>query len=426
MLQQGVTIYNLPVGTPRMPGGRTADERPDPPRPRLAGTDAASLGALLLRARTRLDRAWRPLIRYTLMTEIGLRRASGGRSHTSLRPRQHQVGRPRGGRFRRAPAGRLRALSLGRRARAAGRADRAASGVSGSRGRRGRRPRSARGHGGRLDRPGPCARRGRRRIAASGARPAARDEPGPERPASTTTGPAPGGDGSRTSRPRSTACSRSPRPPARARRPRALPAPAELADRLLELQLADGGWPWLYDADRGLVVEPYEVFSVHQHGMAPMALLELARSRVTPVRRRRPPRPRLAPRQERPRDRDGRRSASGDDLPLDPAPAAVEPHSRSPLNLACSAAGAPAAARASRRLELNAVCRPYELGWLLEAWAGREALLRESTGARPSRRPRGRPSAGRCCRCRHSGGRPGGRDRSPASRERGGSRIPTG
>ena len=47
------------------------------------------------------------------------------------------------------------------------------------------------------------------------------------------------------------------------------------ADRLLDAQLADGGWPWLFDAERGTVVERYEVYSVHQDAMAPMALLEL-------------------------------------------------------------------------------------------------------------------------------------------------------
>ena len=120
-------------------------------------------------------------------------------------------------------------------------------------------------------------------------------------------------------------------------------------------------------------MEAYEVFSVHQHGMAPMALLELAevsgdgrcatRAAASP-----------GSTQERPRDRDGRRR-SGDDLPLDPAPT---PWNRIAVaaNLACSAAGLRPPLQTGRRLELNAVCRPYELGWLVEAWAGREELLR--------------------------------------------------
>ena len=50
----------------------------------------------------------------------------------------------------------------------------------------------------------------------------------------------------------------------------------ELADVLIELRLADGGWPWLYRAGRATVVERYEIYSVHQDAMAPMALLALA------------------------------------------------------------------------------------------------------------------------------------------------------
>ena len=56
---------------------------------------------------------------------------------------------------------------------------------------------------------------------------------------------------------------------------RALPAACACADRLIEHQLDDGGFPWLYDAERGHVVERYEVYSVHQDAMAPMGLLEL-------------------------------------------------------------------------------------------------------------------------------------------------------
>lgn len=47
------------------------------------------------------------------------------------------------------------------------------------------------------------------------------------------------------------------------------------ADRLCALQLPDGGWPWMYDVRTGQVVDPYPVYSVHQDGMAPMALIKL-------------------------------------------------------------------------------------------------------------------------------------------------------
>lgn len=45
--------------------------------------------------------------------------------------------------------------------------------------------------------------------------------------------------------------------------------------RLIALQGRQGEWPWLFDAERGEVVDFYEVYSVHQYGMAP-ALLEFA------------------------------------------------------------------------------------------------------------------------------------------------------
>lgn len=50
-----------------------------------------------------------------------------------------------------------------------------------------------------------------------------------------------------------------------------------VAEKICELQLKDGGWAWMYDADRGCIVEPFEIYSVHQDSMAPMALLELAK-----------------------------------------------------------------------------------------------------------------------------------------------------
>jgi hypothetical protein len=45
--------------------------------------------------------------------------------------------------------------------------------------------------------------------------------------------------------------------------------------KLIALQGPNGEWPWFFDAARGLVVDFYEVYSVHQCGMAP-AFLERA------------------------------------------------------------------------------------------------------------------------------------------------------
>jgi hypothetical protein len=151
---------------------------------------------------------------------------------------------------------------------------------------------------------------------------------------------------------------------------RALPAARACADRLLALQLADGGWPWLYDARTGRVVEPYEVYSVHQHAMAPMGLLALA-------------------------------EVSGDETYRAAAVHGLEwIHGRNELDLDMVDPGEGMVYRSIRRrrawnrlalygntastltglprpfrgglAELNATCRPYELGWLLEAWCRNE------------------------------------------------------
>lgn len=49
---------------------------------------------------------------------------------------------------------------------------------------------------------------------------------------------------------------------------------AAVADKLCNKQGDRGQWWWLYDADSGEVVDGYPVYSVHQDGMAPMALME--------------------------------------------------------------------------------------------------------------------------------------------------------
>jgi hypothetical protein len=157
---------------------------------------------------------------------------------------------------------------------------------------------------------------------------------------------------------------------------RALPAARELADRLIALQLPDGGWPWLYDVARGGVVERYEVYSVHQHAMAPMGLLELAEASGE--------------------NRYAEAAAHGlgwihgrNELGLEMVDETEQLIYRSvrrrrPLDRAvlyASTAASLALGRglglAGMQVELNATCRPYELGWLLEAWCGRERLARD-------------------------------------------------
>jgi hypothetical protein len=148
-----------------------------------------------------------------------------------------------------------------------------------------------------------------------------------------------------------------------------------LASRLQLNQRDNGGWPWLYDAKTGGVVEPFEVYSVHQHGMAPMAFLELAEATGADVSQTLAKSlawlngqnelqfQMIAPetgliyrsiRRRKPNDRleifwRVLRSSLG------ATPGALFPQSPS-------------------RLEVNFTCRPYELAWLLEAWTGRRLI----------------------------------------------------
>jgi hypothetical protein len=150
---------------------------------------------------------------------------------------------------------------------------------------------------------------------------------------------------------------------------RALGAARSCADVLLRLQDPDGAWPWLYDAERGVVVERYEVYSVHQHGMAPMTLREL--SAVS-----------LDPRYARAADAGldwlfGRNELGASMVPLDAGMTYRSIRRRRPADrvwlyantLASAVAGRPLR-RSGGGLEINRTCRPYELGWLVEAWAG--------------------------------------------------------
>nr|WP_298097790.1 hypothetical protein [uncultured Shinella sp.] len=55
----------------------------------------------------------------------------------------------------------------------------------------------------------------------------------------------------------------------------ALTAAEVCAERICALKGKNGQWWWHYDIRQGTVAEGYPVYSVHQHAMAPMALLEL-------------------------------------------------------------------------------------------------------------------------------------------------------
>jgi hypothetical protein len=155
---------------------------------------------------------------------------------------------------------------------------------------------------------------------------------------------------------------------------RALPAARALADRLIEFQLPDGGWPWLYDAERGTVVERYEVYSVHQDAMAPMALIELWQ--VTGESRyldavahglrwmdgRNELGLNMVDRENQITLRSIRRRRGPDRLSL-------------AARTGASLAGVTIPGSVAKLTEPNPTDRPYHFGWVLEAWCGREDVL---------------------------------------------------
>ena len=155
---------------------------------------------------------------------------------------------------------------------------------------------------------------------------------------------------------------------------RALPAAVATADRLLATQLTDGGWPWLFDAERGTVVERYEIYSVHQDAMAPMALLELwevsrdARYLDAVARGL--------------RWIHGHNELNADIVDRDNGLVLRSiRRKRGPdrfwaaAKAAASQLGAPTPGASARLVETNPTDRPYHFGWVLEAWCGREGIL---------------------------------------------------
>jgi hypothetical protein len=128
----------------------------------------------------------------------------------------------------------------------------------------------------------------------------------------------------------------------------ALKAAEEAAGMICAAQGDGGQWWWHYDARTGAVVEGYPVYSVHQHAMGPMALLDLAdaggTAHVDAIRKgllwmvaRGDPRKMVR----------GVRALS----------ARLRPGTRLPL-----------LDRIFRPVAIDRECRPYEFGWLLYAW----------------------------------------------------------
>jgi len=151
--------------------------------------------------------------------------------------------------------------------------------------------------------------------------------------------------------------------------PEALAVADRVAAALCEAQGVAGQWWWHYDSRTGAVVEGYPVYSVHQHAMAPMALLDLADAgghcHADAICR-------------------GLRWLAGppetsEDLVSAEPPVIWRKVARSDPGKAVRGLRAaatrlnpglrlPALSRVFRPGTVDHECRPYELGWLLYAW----------------------------------------------------------
>ncbi|HXS65766.1 MAG TPA: hypothetical protein VN767_23175 [Streptosporangiaceae bacterium] len=158
----------------------------------------------------------------------------------------------------------------------------------------------------------------------------------------------------------------------------ALTAAEQVARVICRAQGPAGQWWWHYDARTGAVVEGYPVYSVHQHAMAPMGLLDLAEAggedHLTEIRR-------------------GLRWMAGRPETTEPLIAADKPviwrkvGRNDPRKLVRGLAAARSAVLPGTSMPgigllfpprtVDYECRPYELGWMLYAWL--------SGGARSSR-----------------------------------------
>lgn len=146
------------------------------------------------------------------------------------------------------------------------------------------------------------------------------------------------------------------------------------ADVLFSFQLPDFGWPWIYDVEKNRVVEPYELYSVHQDAMAPMALFELydatgdsqykdsAVNSLTWIYGNNQLNSKMIDKTNGIIYRSIRRKKPFDKISLYGNSLSSKILSRYLFKAN------------SKFVEINKTCRPYHFGWLLQAWSGRENI----------------------------------------------------
>jgi hypothetical protein len=136
---------------------------------------------------------------------------------------------------------------------------------------------------------------------------------------------------------------------------------------ICEVQGPKGQWWWHYDASGGQVVDGYPVFSVHQHAMGPMTLFRIGEASGQDFR----------PWIYKGLEWINSRNELGFEMEDDSAKLVWRCIQRSQrslgryLNTALGRYSRPVQHDNAADLEVLFECRPYELGWLLYAFAGR-------------------------------------------------------
>jgi hypothetical protein len=155
----------------------------------------------------------------------------------------------------------------------------------------------------------------------------------------------------------------------------ALKASNACAERIVALQGTAGQWWWHYDTRDGNVVEGYPVYSVHQHAMAPMALLDLCDSGG--VDHRAAIAKGLHWIDGRPESREP--MVSADDGVIWRKIGRSEPRKLVRQLAATTTAISPGLHfpllnQAFPADRIDRECRPYEFGWMLYAWRSRGVI----------------------------------------------------
>lgn len=139
----------------------------------------------------------------------------------------------------------------------------------------------------------------------------------------------------------------------------------DCALNICEAQGSLGQWWWHYDSATGQVVDGFPVFSVHQHGMAPMTLFALGEAIQSDFR---------------PWIYKGLQWIADNELGFDMEDRAANlvwrciarPTSRKYLNVAAGLFSHRDNQTSRDNLSVLFECRPYELGFLLYAFAGKD------------------------------------------------------